>query len=70
MHTMRDGDSIFALSPYADRVTLEGTEGARLTDLIGAAAADAMVLAVLDAARETDGIEGWPSVTEAQAGFS
>lgn len=70
MHTMRDGDTIFALSPYASRVTLEDTEGARLTDLIGAAAADAMVLAVLDAARETDGIEGWPSVTEAQVGFS
>lgn len=66
MHTMRDGDTIFALAPYSNRVPLEGTTEARLTDLIGAAAADAMVLAVLDAARETEGIDGWPSVAEAQ----
>ena len=70
MHTMRDGDTIFALAPYADRVSLDGTTDARLTDLIGAAAADAVVLAVLDAAEETAGIEGWPSVADAQAAYS
>lgn len=70
MHTMRDGDTIFALSPYAGRVTLEGTTDARLTDLIGAAAADAIVLAVLNAAQETEGIDGWPSVADARAQFS
>lgn len=70
MHTMRDGDTIFALSPFANRVRLGDTADAKLTDLIGAAAADAMVLAVLDAARETEGIDGWPSVTDAQRAFS
>ncbi len=70
MHTMRDGDTIFALSPYANRVRLEDTTDAKLTDLVGAAAADAMVLAVLDAARQTEGIDGWPSVTDAQATFT
>lgn len=67
MHTMYDGDTIFALAPYAGRVTLERTRGALLTDLIGAAAADAMVLAVLDAARQIAGYGRWPSVADAQA---
>lgn len=66
MHTMRDGDTIFAISPYADRVQLDNTTGPALTDLIGAAAADAMVLAVLDAVEQTTGVEGWPSVETAQ----
>ncbi len=70
MHTMRDGDTIYALSPYADRVRLEHTVDARLTDLIGAAATDAMVLAILDAARETEGIDAWPSVANVQANRS
>lgn len=65
-HAMRDGDTIFAISPYEDRVDLPGTSDLNLTDLVGVAAADAMVLAILDAARETSGIEGWPSVAEAQ----
>jgi L-aminopeptidase/D-esterase-like protein len=67
MHTMRDGDTIFTVVPLAGRVQLERTTGSALTDLIGAAAADAMVLAVLDAAAQTSGVEGWPSVAEAQA---
>jgi L-aminopeptidase/D-esterase-like protein len=67
MHTMRDGDTIFTVVPFANRVQLDGTTGPALTDLIGAAAADAMVLAVLDAAEQTTGIDGWPSVAEAQA---
>lgn len=67
MHTMLDGDTVFALSTHADPVDYPGVTGSNLTDLIGAAAADAMVLAVLDAARETEGIDGWPSVAEAQA---
>lgn len=67
MHTMLDGDTIFAIAPLARRVSLPGTTSTRLTDLIGAAAADAMVLAVLDAAEQTAGIEGWPSVADARA---
>ena len=40
------------------------------TDLVGHAAADAMVLAILDAARETEGVDGWPSVAEARAAMA
>ena len=69
MHTMLDGDTIFALAPHHDAVRLPRTTGANLTDLVGNAAADAMVLAVLDAARQTAGVEGWPSVTEAMAAW-
>jgi len=66
MHAMRDGDTVFALSTYADPVTLPDTSGGNLTDLVGHAAADAMVLAVLDAARESASLGGWPSVSEAR----
>jgi L-aminopeptidase/D-esterase-like protein len=66
-HAMFDGDTIFALSTLAEPVRLPGTTGAHLTDLVGHAAADAMVLAIIDAARETAGVEEWPSVAEAQA---
>lgn len=66
MHTMLDGDTVFALTPHAGTVRLPDTSGANLTDLVGAAAADAMVLAVLDAARETAGVDGWPSVEDAR----
>ncbi len=66
MHTMLDGDTIFALMPNSTTVRLPDTSGANVTDLIGAAAADAMVLAVLDAARETEGVDGWPSVDDAR----
>ena len=69
-HAMGDGDTIFALSPLADRVELTTTTGSNMTDLIGAAAADAMVLAILDAARETGGVPPWPSVAEAMAAFT
>lgn len=66
IHAMLDGDSIFAISTVADAVVPETTTGANLTDMIGHAGADAMVLAVLDAARETEGIDDWPSVADAQ----
>jgi L-aminopeptidase/D-esterase-like protein len=67
MHTMLDGDTIFAVRPYADAKTLPRTSPTNLTDLVGAAAADAMALACLDAANQTEGIEGWPSVKDAVA---
>jgi L-aminopeptidase/D-esterase-like protein len=67
IHTMRDGDTIFALATHAAPVQLPGTTGANTTDLVGAAAADAMVLAILDAARATAGVNDWPSVVEAMA---
>ena len=67
MHTLFDGDTIFALAPHANPVSVPNTTGANLTDLVGAAAADAMVLATLDAAQETTGVPGWPSVEEAMS---
>jgi len=66
-HAMRDGDTIFALATLENPARLPDTSDANLTDLVGHAAADAMVLAILDAARETEGVDGWPSVVEAQA---
>jgi L-aminopeptidase/D-esterase-like protein len=66
-HAMLDGDTIFALSSHAAPVRLPGTTGGNLTDLIGHAAADAMVLAILDAARETTAVREWPAVAEAAA---
>jgi L-aminopeptidase/D-esterase-like protein len=67
MHAMRDGDTVFALSTDAAPATLPGTTGPNLTDLIGHAAADAMIQAVLDAAGQTAGVGDWPSVPDAQA---
>ncbi len=69
-HAMRDGDTIFALATLDNPVRLDDTTDENLTDLVGHAAADAMVLAILDAARATEGVAGWPSVAEAQAGIS
>jgi L-aminopeptidase/D-esterase-like protein len=69
MHAMRDGDTVFALSTHAEPATLPNTTGPNLTDLIGHAAADAMVRAVLDAVEQTGSVGDWPSVAEAQAAF-
>ena len=66
-HAMRDGDTVFALATLDNPVWPPDTSEANLTDLVGHAAADAIVLAILDAARETEGVDGWPSVAEARA---
>ena len=69
-HAMRDGDTVFALATLDNPVRLPDTSDANLTDLVGHAAADAMVLAILDAARETEGVPEWPSVAEARAALA
>jgi L-aminopeptidase/D-esterase-like protein len=69
-HAMRDGDTLFVLATLDNPVRLPDTSDANLTDLVGQAAADAIVLAILDAARETEGVAGWPSVAEAQTAMS
>lgn len=69
MHTTLDGDTIFALSTHVEPRTLPGTTESALTDLVGEAAADAMVLACLDAADQAEGVPGWPSMSEARAAF-
>lgn len=66
IHAMLDGDAIFAISTVDEAILPTGTTGANLTDMIGHAGADAMVLAVLDASRETAGVDPWPSVADAQ----
>ncbi len=67
IHTTLDGDTIFALSTWDAPVTLPRTTGSNLTDMIGAAAADAMLLAIMDAADQSAGVPDWPSATEARA---
>jgi L-aminopeptidase/D-esterase-like protein/transcriptional regulator with XRE-family HTH domain len=67
MHTTLDGDTIFALSTWDAPVTLPRTTGANLTDMIGSAAADAMLLAIMDAADQAAGVPNWPSADEAGA---
>lgn len=64
MHTMLDGDAIFALSVGGDARVQPDLEDFVVTDIIGAAAADAMVLAVLDAFMQSDGIDGFPACRE------
>jgi len=66
IHAMLDGDSIFAVSIVTDAVVPANTTGAKLADMVGHAGADSIVLAVMDAARETQGVDDWPSVTDAQ----
>jgi len=67
VHAMLDGDSVFALSTLGNAVEPAGTTGFDLTDMVGHAAADAIVLAVLDAAATTAAVEDWPSAQEASA---
>jgi L-aminopeptidase/D-esterase-like protein len=70
MHTMLDGDTIFALSVPGDAAyTLPDHEAFEVTDVVGAAAADAMALALLDAFFNAEGIPGFPSLAEVLAGF-
>jgi L-aminopeptidase/D-esterase-like protein len=67
---MLDGDTIFSLSvPGNAALTLPDHEAFEVTDIIGAAAADAMVLALLDAFFNAEGIPDFPSLAEVLAGF-
>jgi L-aminopeptidase/D-esterase-like protein len=65
VHAMLDGDSVFALATEENAVVPSGTSDINLTDMVGHAASDAVVLAVLDAAASTAGVGEWPSVQEA-----
>ena len=71
MHTMLDGDTIFALSVPGDEAhTIPHMEAFEVTDIIGAAAADAMVLALLDSFLQAESITGFPSLSEVLADFT
>jgi L-aminopeptidase/D-esterase-like protein len=70
MHTMLDGDTIFTLSiPGSEARTIPHQEDFEVTDMIGAAAADAMALALIDAFLQAEGIPGYPALREILAGF-
>lgn len=70
MHTMLDGDTIFALSvPGETAHTLPEHEAFEVTDVIGAMSADAMVLALLDAFFNAQTIPDFPSLSEVLAGY-
>jgi len=70
MHTMLDGDTIFALSvPNGVAHTIPQMEAFEVTDIIGAAAADAMVLALIDGFLQAEGIPGFPALSEVLASF-
>jgi L-aminopeptidase/D-esterase-like protein len=64
VHTTGDGDLIFALSVPAEACELFPTSPNAASDLIGAAAADVMVQAILNAARAATGIPGFPAVSD------
>lgn len=67
MHTMLDGDAIFTLSVGGDARIRPELEDFAVTDIIGAAAADAMALALLDAFMQADGIAGFPACRDVLA---
>src|SRR5205807_6799125 len=62
VHTTGDGDAIFALSVLAGARDLLPDAPPAAADLIGAAAADVMVQAILNAARAATGIPGFPAL--------
>jgi L-aminopeptidase/D-esterase-like protein len=64
-HAMLDGDTVFSVS--TSDAAIEGITGANLTDMVGHAASDALLRAVIDAAAQTESLGGWPSVSEAAA---
>jgi L-aminopeptidase/D-esterase-like protein len=66
IHTMLDGDTIFALSTAREeRLMPDHTVDFQITDMIGAAATDAMVLALIDAFMQADSIPGFPACRQA-----
>jgi L-aminopeptidase/D-esterase-like protein len=68
VHTTGDGDLIFALSVPADGREILPTSPNAASDLIGTAAADVMVHAILNAARAATSIPGFPAIRELLTG--
>ena len=65
VHTSGDGDTLFVLSVGGeDRIDLRGTVTGVYSDVIGTAAADVVGLAILDALRQAESIDGFPCVVE------
>jgi L-aminopeptidase/D-esterase-like protein len=64
VHTMRDGDCIFALSVNEGAVEASGSWWGEQVDIVGVAAEDALLRAVLKAALHAQSIPGFPSYAE------
>lgn len=65
IHTMLDGDTVYAVSVGWDkRVTLKTEYPGEEVDRIGSAAADVVVRAVVKGTEAAASIPGWPSYTE------
>ena len=62
--TTGDGDLIFALSVPAEGRDIFPTSPNAAADLIGTAAADVMVQAILNAAHAATGIPGFPALSD------
>jgi L-aminopeptidase/D-esterase-like protein len=60
VHTMRDGDTVFALATGARKERADVT-------LVGALAADVVAQAVVRAVREATGVPGFPAVRDLPA---
>lgn len=69
MHTMLDGDTIFSVSVGGENRISPDLVDFQVTDLIGALAADAMVLALIDALMQAESIPGFPACRKVLAGF-
>jgi L-aminopeptidase/D-esterase-like protein len=68
IHTTGDGDVIFALSVLAEARDLPRSSNTAAADLVGTAAADVMVQAILNAARAATSIPGYPALGELEKG--
>ncbi len=69
IHTMLDGDTIFAVSVgWQDRVQMEVRYPGEATDRIGSVAADVLVRAILKAMLAAESIPGWPSYRDWKEG--
>jgi L-aminopeptidase/D-esterase-like protein len=64
VHTMRDGDCVFALSVLEEGVEPPGTWWGEEADIIGVGAEDALLRALMNAALHAGSIPGFPSYAE------
>jgi L-aminopeptidase/D-esterase-like protein len=65
VHTMLDGDTVFAVSVgWDERIDVEVSFPGEEVDVIGSAAADVVARAVLKGVEAATSIPGWQSYTE------
>lgn len=64
IHTMRDGDTVFALGVFEGAVDPPGDWWGEQTDIIAAAAEDALLRAIINAVLHAKPIPGFPAFSE------